>query len=142
MMNSHPFLETSDLPHWSSLKPKSIVDDITIALEKAEQGKETGFPLEEARTVVRELGSKWEPVLKEVVQYQTRIMDYLVDSGIIKRENGGKKKCGRPGGRIRGGRRARRRAPVLCVEAGEDESSERDFRDMVVDAAINGRMFR
>ena len=36
-MNSHPFLETSDLPHWSSLKPKSIVDDITIALEKAEQ---------------------------------------------------------------------------------------------------------
>ena len=57
------------------------------ALEKAEQGKETGFPLEEARTVVRELGPKWEPVLKEVVQYQTRIMDYLVDSGIIAREN-------------------------------------------------------
>jgi len=57
------------------------------ALEKAEQGKETGFPLEEARAVVRELGPKWEPVLKEVVQYQTRIMDYLVDSGIIAREN-------------------------------------------------------
>jgi GH24 family phage-related lysozyme (muramidase) len=57
------------------------------ALEKAEQGKDTGFDLEKANTVVKELGAKWEPVLKEVVDYQTRIMDYLVDSGIIAREN-------------------------------------------------------
>ena len=57
------------------------------ALEKAQQGKDTGFDLEKANTVVKELGAKWEPVLKEVVDYQTRIMDYLVDSGIIAREN-------------------------------------------------------
>jgi len=40
-MNPHPFLETSDLPYWSALKPKCIVDDITIALEKAEQNLQT-----------------------------------------------------------------------------------------------------
>ena len=36
-MNPHPFLEISDHPDWSVLKPQCIVNDITLALEKAEE---------------------------------------------------------------------------------------------------------
>ena len=36
-MNSQPFLKISDHPKWSALKPQCIKNDITVALEKADE---------------------------------------------------------------------------------------------------------
>lgn len=57
------------------------------ALEKDAQGKKTGIPIEEARLVVKELDAKYGQLSKDLTDYQTRIMEYLVDSGIVSKEN-------------------------------------------------------
>lgn len=56
------------------------------ALEKSEQGKETGVPIAEARATVVELGGKYDTVFRELVDYQARSVNYLVDAGVISRE--------------------------------------------------------
>ncbi len=56
------------------------------ALEKAEQGKETGVPLDSARATVVELGAKYESTFKEMVEFQNRTVDFVVDSGVLSRE--------------------------------------------------------
>ena len=56
------------------------------AIEKSEQGNETGVPIPEAKATVAELGSKYEATFQEVVNFQTRVIDYLVDSGVLTAE--------------------------------------------------------
>lgn len=53
------------------------------AIEKAGQGIETGVPLEEAKTVVREGQSKYEAVHQERIKYREALLDYLHKSGIV-----------------------------------------------------------
>mgnify|MGYP006969356172 CR=1 FL=1 len=56
------------------------------AVEKSEQGKETGVPIEDARATVAQLEPKYGKMGSEIVAWQNRIVDYLVDSGVISRE--------------------------------------------------------
>jgi len=56
------------------------------ALEKSNQGKETGVPLAEARATVVELNAKYGKTFKELVDYQTRVVDFMVDSGVLSKE--------------------------------------------------------
>lgn len=53
------------------------------ALEKSSQGKETGVPVAEAQAVVKSLESVYEPIFREMVDFQNRVVTYLKDSGII-----------------------------------------------------------
>lgn len=57
------------------------------AIEKADQGMDTGFPIESARQVVKELDGQFGVMQKEIVDYQNRIVDYMVDSGIIAKKD-------------------------------------------------------
>lgn len=57
------------------------------ALELESQGRKHGIPLPESRTVVTELQGKYGGIAKEVVELQTRIVDYMVDSGVISRKD-------------------------------------------------------
>ena len=56
------------------------------ALEKSEQGKETGVPIEAARATVSELGGRYESTFREMVEFQNRTVQYLVDSGVISKQ--------------------------------------------------------
>lgn len=54
-------------------------------VEKAEQGIETGVPLESSRQVIVELEPQFGQMQKDIVDYQNRIVDYTVDAGLISR---------------------------------------------------------
>lgn len=63
------------------------------AIEKAEQGKETGVPLAEARATVAELGAtsrgnqpSYQEIFSNLVDFQKRSVQYLVDSGVLSAE--------------------------------------------------------
>lgn len=54
--------------------------------EKEGQGIKTGFPMREINQVIKEHSSKYGKLQKEIVLYQQRIVQYLVDSGIFSKE--------------------------------------------------------
>lgn len=56
------------------------------AIEKHAQGKETGVPIEAAKRTVEELGSKYEVAFKELVEFENRTLQYMVDAGILSPE--------------------------------------------------------
>lgn len=56
------------------------------SLELSKREIETGVPLEEARKVVNQ-GGKYEQVFKDILDYQEHLVGYLVDSGVISKEN-------------------------------------------------------
>ncbi len=63
------------------------------AVEKAEQGKETGVPLAEARATVVELANKdrgnqptFNEIFRELNEFQKRSVQFLVDSGVFSKE--------------------------------------------------------
>lgn len=53
------------------------------ALEKESQGKKTGVSTTAAKATVEQLGSKYEATFKELVEFQNRGMQYMVDAGIL-----------------------------------------------------------
>jgi len=71
------------------IKTKQDFKDFTAyatarrALEKEGQGKETGVSVSAAKATVEQLGSKYEATFKELVEFQNRTMQYMVDSGIL-----------------------------------------------------------
>lgn len=48
---------------------------------------ETGFGLEEAKQVIKEGASKYEKVTKEFYEFNNRVIDYMVDAGVIAPHN-------------------------------------------------------
>lgn len=56
------------------------------ALELEGRGIETGVPLAEAKATVQKLGADMEPVFRDLVDYQERVLTYLRDSGNISGE--------------------------------------------------------
>jgi hypothetical protein len=59
------------------------------AIEKSGQGINSGFDLEAAKQVVEEGKAKYGEVAQAVVDYQNRIMDYAVKSGILAEQKAG-----------------------------------------------------
>lgn len=74
------------------LKTEREIKDFTAyavakrALEKTEQGFETGFDIAASRQTVAELGAKYEPMFRELVEFQDRGVQYLFESGVISAE--------------------------------------------------------
>lgn len=56
------------------------------ALELDARGIETGVPLEAAQQTVKEGAKVFEPIFKELQDYQTHTLEYLRDSGILSEE--------------------------------------------------------
>lgn len=56
------------------------------AIEMAGQGKESGVPLEAAKTFVEKNGAKFEKAQKQFVEWQNQSLKYLKDSGRISNE--------------------------------------------------------
>lgn len=55
-------------------------------VEKEAQGIKTGFSLKDAKATVKEHKQKYGNLQNEILSYQKRIVDYLVDSGIFNKE--------------------------------------------------------
>lgn len=55
-------------------------------VEKEAQGFKTGFSLKDAKATVKEHKQKYGNLQNEILSYQKRIVDYLVDSGILNKE--------------------------------------------------------
>ena len=53
------------------------------AIELEGRGIKSGMPMPEANTVVAQGTAKYEPVFRELVDYQCRVLDYLQKSGIL-----------------------------------------------------------
>ena len=56
------------------------------SLEKLKQEKETGVDKAASESVVRDLEGKWGSTFKELVDYQNRVVKYLLDSQVINKE--------------------------------------------------------
>lgn len=56
------------------------------SLEKLKQNKETGIDKAASESVVRELEGKWGETFKDLVDYQNRVVKYLLDSQVINKE--------------------------------------------------------
>tara|TARA_R100001369_G_scaffold44020_2_gene70111 strand:- start:1657 stop:5550 length:3894 start_codon:yes stop_codon:yes gene_type:complete len=53
------------------------------AMEKEAQGIKTGVPLEAAKQTVKENNTKFEKIHKELQQYNTSLLTYLKDAGVL-----------------------------------------------------------
>lgn len=53
------------------------------SLEKEAQGVKTGIPQDAAKGAVAELGGKYEPIFRELVEYQNSLSRYLLDAEIL-----------------------------------------------------------
>ena len=53
------------------------------AIEKSGQGIETGVPLEHAQEVVKTGTAKYEDTFRRLNDFQSRVVDYAVDSGLL-----------------------------------------------------------
>jgi len=56
-------------------------------LVKNKQGFKTGIRSEDAKAVVKKLGKKYEPVAREIQQYQDTLLKYVKDSGLLSEES-------------------------------------------------------
>lgn len=56
------------------------------ALELAEREIETGVPFEEARAVVAEHRGTFEPIRRELLEYQDHVLAYIRDAGLLSEE--------------------------------------------------------
>ena len=55
-------------------------------IEKEGQDKNTGFDLDSAKIIVKELDGKYKKVFEEYSQYNQRLFKYMKDSGYISKE--------------------------------------------------------
>ena len=53
------------------------------ALEKSKQGFRTGIEKSDAQAVIKKYNKKYEPIRKEMLEYQDRVLQYFRDSGLI-----------------------------------------------------------
>jgi hypothetical protein len=60
------------------------------SIEKEAQGKKTGIDQVAARDVVKNFNDKYEATFRELNEYQGKLTEYLVDSGIISKETAAK----------------------------------------------------
>lgn len=70
-----------DVPGWEAY----AVSRRAIELEG--RGIKTGIDLVQAKEVIKEGASKFESVHREMVDYQNRVMDYMVEAGVISKKS-------------------------------------------------------
>lgn len=109
-----------------------LVSKRAIELAEREKPIETGLDLQEARSVVVNYGGKFEPVRLELLEYQTHVLRYLKDSGLIgdeafeamQRENLSYvplyRHMERSGG-LGASRGLRTKQPIMRIKGGEQE---------------------
>lgn len=56
------------------------------AVEKSQQGFETGIDIQAAKNTVKKLDSKYKETFKKLQDYQDSLLTYLLDSGIISKD--------------------------------------------------------
>jgi hypothetical protein len=74
------------------LEPVENLDELRAyliaksALERQERGMHSEGFMQDARSVVQEMGAKYEPVAQEIYAFKDHVLDYLRDSGVISGE--------------------------------------------------------
>lgn len=56
------------------------------AIEKASQGKKTGFDVEAAKAVVKQSGKKYEKAAKDLTNFSNEVLQYVTDAGILSKD--------------------------------------------------------